>query len=45
MKTKSFTRYSYADLYAAATAPNAEQIDIDTLGAWFERYDWHDWNG
>ena len=44
MKTKDFNRYSYAELLSTATAPDAQQIDIDTLGAWFERYDPY-WNG
>lgn len=45
MNTKTFGKYDYEDLRAAATAPGAEQIDIDTLGAWFEMYDMSDWNG
>lgn len=45
MKTNSFGRYDYAELLAAATDPNAQQIDIDTLGAWFERYGSMYWTG
>lgn len=46
MRTKNFNEYSYQELYRAATAPGAQQIDIDTLGAWFERYGMLDyWNG
>ena len=44
MKTKYYNQYSYKELLTAATAPNAEQIDIDTLGAWFEQFDPY-WNG
>lgn len=45
MNTKNFNRYSYQGLREAATAPGAEQIDIDTLGAWFNAYGYDYWNG
>ena len=45
MKTKTYHRYSYADLRAAATGADAQQIDIDTLGAWFESFGETLWNG
>lgn len=45
MKTNDFNRYSYTELAAAAKAPDAQQIDIDTLGAWFEQYGTTYWNG
>ena len=38
-------RYSYAELKSAATAPNAEQSDINALGKWFEEYGDAYWNG
>lgn len=45
MNTKPYNRYSFEELLAAATAPGAEQIDIDTLGAWCEAYGSDLWNG
>lgn len=45
MKTNYVSRYNYAELRAAATAPDAEQIDIDTLGQWFSLYGSQYWNG
>ena len=45
MKTKTFSRYSYAELREAALKPGAKQIDIDTLGAWFSVYGQCYWNG
>lgn len=45
MNTKSFGKYSYEELRAAAVSPNATQIDIDTLGAWFDCYGMDSWNG
>lgn len=45
MKTNIVDRYSYAELLAAATKPDAAQIDIDTLGAWFSAYGEAYWNG
>lgn len=45
MKTKNFNRYSYEELRVAATATDADQIDVDTLGAWFEQYGQDHWNG
>lgn len=45
MATKPYNRYSYEDLRAAATAEDAQQIDIDTLGAWFHDYGGVYWNG
>lgn len=45
MKTKDFNRYSYTELKNKATAANATQEDIDTLGAWFEEYGTEYWNG
>lgn len=45
MKTNRFTRYSYRELLSAVTSGSAEQIDIDTLGAWFDAYGPDYWNG
>lgn len=45
MKTNYYNRCSYSELLAAATAPAAKQIDVDTLGAWFEQYGNTYWNG
>lgn len=45
MNTNPYNRCSYAELRAAATAPGAAQIDIDTLGAWLADYDPSSWNG
>lgn len=45
MNTHDFNRYSYYELRAKATAPDAEQIDIDTLGEWFAFYGSDYWNG
>lgn len=45
MKTVKFNRYSYEDLLKAATAPDAKQIAINTLGAWFDAYGSDYWNG
>lgn len=38
-------RYSYAELRERATAADATQTDIDSLGKWFELYGNDDWNG
>lgn len=38
-------RYNYEELRAAATAPNATQEQINTLGEWLEQYGMSDWNG
>lgn len=45
MNTNKFNRYSYKELLAASTAPGAQQIDVDTLGAWFEAFGASYWNG
>lgn len=45
MTTNNFGCYDYNELLKKATAPNAEQIDIDTLGAWFSEYGTRYWNG
>lgn len=45
MKTNSFNYYSYDELRAKALSADAEQIDIDTLGEWFEEYGRDSWNG
>ena len=45
MNTKPYNRYSFEKLLSAATASGAEQIDIDTLGAWCEDYGESLWNG
>ena len=45
MKTNPITEYGYAELLKKATAPDAEQIDIDTLGEWFQAYGASYWNG
>lgn len=45
MKTNYYNKYSFMELLEAATAPNAEQIDIDTLGAWCNDYGSDLWNG
>lgn len=43
--TKYYNRYSYQELRAALDAQNVKQIDIDTLGEWFDRYGDRFWNG
>jgi hypothetical protein len=45
MKTNNYNRYSYSDLMSAATKYPVAQIDIDTLGAWFQDYAPDAWNG
>lgn len=45
MKTSNVSRYNYAELRERATAADATQIDIDSLGRWFELYGNDDWNG
>lgn len=45
MITKSYNRYSYEELRAAATVPGATQIDVDTLGSWLADFDPASWNG
>lgn len=45
MNVKHFHYYSYEELVAKATSADAEQIDIDTLGAWFRQHGWMYWNG
>lgn len=45
MRTKEYSRYSYQSLLDAALDPDAEQIDIDTLGGWFMDFDPGAWNG
>lgn len=45
MNTRTFSRYSYSELRTAATSDDAQQIDIDTLGAWFDAYGQSYWNG
>lgn len=45
MITNQFNRYSYQELRAAAIAPEAQQIDVDTLGEWFRLYGGTSWNG
>lgn len=45
MKTKTYNRYSYKELLAAATGKSATQTDIDTLGAWFSEFGSEYWNG
>ncbi len=45
MITNNYNEYSYAELLAAAISPDAKQIDIDTLGEWFEQYGSMFWNG
>lgn len=45
MKTNKFNEYSYEDLRDKAWARDATQIDVDTLGAWFEEYGDCYWNG
>lgn len=44
MKTKDYNEYSFEELYQAATAPDAQQIDVDTLGEWADRFG-DCWNG
>ena len=39
------TRENYEALWRKATGPNAEPIDVNTLGVWFERYGQDFWNG
>lgn len=38
-------RYEYAELRAAALAPEATKEDRLALLEWFDRYDTADWNG
>lgn len=38
-------RYNYVELRERATAADATQNDIDSLGKWFELYGNDDWNG
>ena len=45
MKTRNYNRYSYNELFAVATKPDAAQIDVDTLGEWFSAYGEIYWNG
>lgn len=45
MKTNFVSKYNYEELRAAAVSPNATQIDIDTLGEWFDCYGMDSWNG
>lgn len=45
MQTNPFGMYSYQELLEKAMAPDAEQIDIDTLGEWFQTYGMTYWNG
>lgn len=45
LNTKDFNRYSYAEFRARVEQPDAEQIDIDTLGAWFDEFGTEYWNG
>ena len=45
MKTNSYNRYSYNELLDAATKYPVAQIDIDTLGAWFQEHAPEAWNG
>lgn len=45
METRTYNRYSYQELADKALKHGAEQIDIDTLGAWFEHYGTVYWNG
>ena len=45
MEYNSFGRYDYEELRAAAVSPDATQIDINTLGEWFQTYDMNSWNG
>ena len=45
METNYFNRYSYKELFHAATGAGATQKDIDTLGAWFAEYGASYWNG
>ena len=45
METKRYGRYDYEELKKKAIAPSAPQIDIDTLGAWFDSYGNEYWNG
>lgn len=41
---KDFGEYDYDDLVKTATE-TGKKIDVDTLGAWFERYGNRYWNG
>lgn len=45
MKTNDFGYYDFAELIEKATGLDAQQIDIDTLGAWFDQYGRDYWNG
>lgn len=45
MITNWFGEYSYEDLRDKALSPDGSQVDVDTLGAWFERYGDIYWNG
>lgn len=41
----NINRYNYAELRERATAADATQADIDTLGRWFDLYGSDYWNG
>lgn len=45
MQTRHYDYYSYQDLEKIVLSGTAEQIDIDTLGGWFEQYGSLYWNG
>lgn len=45
MTTKHYDYYSYQELSKKALSANAKQVDIDTLGAWFESYGSAYWTG
>lgn len=38
------TYYDYAELLTAATAPGADQAEVNALGEWFEQYGAIYWN-
>lgn len=39
------TKYDYAELVAAALAPEATKEDIELLAKWFTNFGWDFWNG
>lgn len=45
MNTKPFNYYSYRELRERLDAPDCEQTDIDTLGAWFDEFYMSEWDG
>ena len=45
MELKDFDKESFEVLLAAAKAPDAKQIDVDTVGAWYECYGTKFWDG